>query len=200
MEGPSHARIGAAVGAVTAHALGAETGFAVPLRVLHLPSPVEAVAAMAGMVAVCGSIGAIAALLPDLDTESTLGAILPRWWHALTPGHRGVSHSLLAAAAWWWSLAVACASLGITGRAAVLLPALVVAGVVSHLLADALTDHGIRPFSPFSAWHLRSLAPFRTGAWPERWVVVAVCGLAVVLLVEPIHLVTLAERVMRGGG
>lgn len=170
--GPSHARIGAAVGAVVGHLAGAEAGFAAQLRPLHLPGPVEAGGAVVGMVVTCGAIGAIAGLLPDLDGPSTLGAALPGWWHALTPGHRRGTHSLLALAAWWVVMAGACAGLGITGRPAHLLPALVVAGVASHLLADALTDHGIRPFWPL-AWHLRLLG-IRTGTWPEPVIVALV--------------------------
>lgn len=184
MLGPSHARIGFAVGAAVGHALGAEAHMAVALP-RQLPTPVGSVVALIGMAAVCGSVGAIAALLPDLDSESTLGAILPRWWHALTPGHRGLSHSLLAVLAWWGASAVACSGLGIAGSAALLLPALIVAGVVSHLAADALTDHGICPLYPLR-WHLRSPLAFRTGSWPEPVAVALTCAAAAAFVVAPL--------------
>ena len=69
-----------------------------------------------------------------------------------------------------------------TGGAA-LLPVLVVAGVASHLLADALTDHGIRPLYPVSNWHLRSPLPFATGGRVEPYAVGAIVLLAVAWVV-----------------
>ncbi len=195
MEGPSHAGIGVAVGAVVGHALHADAGFVALPPLAHLAPPVQAVLGTAAMALVCGSIGAIAALVPDMDTDSTLGALLPRAWHKLTPGHRGASHCLLAVVAWWGATALACAGLRITGSASVLLPALFVAGVVSHLVADALTSHGIRPLYPFSDWHLRSLLPFRSGSWPEPVIVAGVAVLALAsLVVDPGHLVALVLR------
>jgi membrane-bound metal-dependent hydrolase YbcI (DUF457 family) len=167
MEGPSHMRIGGAVGAAAGWSLGAPQHMAAAVHPAHLPPAVEGVLAAVGAALVCGAIGAVAGLLPDLDSESTLGAGLPAWWHRMTPGHRGLSHSLLAVGLWWGGVWLACAGLGITGSASLLLRVLIVAGVASHLAADALTDHGIRPFYPFSNWHLRSLLPFRTGSWPE---------------------------------
>ena len=127
MEGPSHMRIGGAVGAAAGWSTGAPTHLAIALHPAHLPPIVEAVLASAGACLVCGAIGAIAGLAPDLDTESsTIGAALPGWWHALTPGHRGLSHSLLAVGLWWVAAWVACAVLGAAGSG--LLPVLVVAG------------------------------------------------------------------------
>jgi len=190
MEGPSHMRIGAAVDAAAGWSMGAPAHLAIALHPAHLPPIVEVVPASAGACLVCGAIGAIAGLAPDLDTESsTIGAALPGWWHALTPGHRGLSHSLPAVGLWWVAAWVACAVLGAAGSG--LLPVLVVAGVASHLLADALTSHGIRPFYPLSNWHLRSPLAFTSGSRPEPFAVAAVVLLAVAWMVGTSRLLAL---------
>ena len=73
----SHALIGAAAGVAVAHATGA------PM--------------LAG-----GIVAGLAGLLPDIDhPHAAVGRMLPRWWHRLTPGHRGPTHSLV------WCLALA---------------------------------------------------------------------------------------------
>lgn len=190
MEGPSHMRIGAAVGAAAGWSMGAPAHLAIALHPFHLPPIVEGAAAGIGAVLVCGAIGAITGLAPDLDAQSsTIGAALPRWWHALTPGHRGLSHSLLAVGLWWGAAWLACAVIGAAGSG--LLPVLVVAGVASHLLADALTDHGIRPLYPLSNWHLRSPRPFTTGGRVEPFAVALVVLLAVAWMVGPGRLLAL---------
>ena len=75
----SHAVLGAAAGVAVAHAAG-------PSR-------------LAG-----GIVAGLAGLLPDIDhPHATVGRLLPRWWHRLTPGHRGPTHSLV------WCLALALA-------------------------------------------------------------------------------------------
>ena len=52
-----------------------------------------------------GIVGGLAGLLPDVDhPHSAVGRLLPRWWHRLTPGHRGPTHSLV------WCLALALAA------------------------------------------------------------------------------------------
>lgn len=193
MTGVSHARIGAAVGAVVGHLAGVESGFVRELPAF-LPGPARGVVAAVSVAAVTGAAGAVLAWLPDADTESTLGAILPRAWHWLTPGHRKLSHSLLALAAWWAFAVYVTAGFAIPEPAAGLARGLIVAAVASHLLADALTDHGIRPLYPLSSWHLRVVG-FRTGSWPEPWFVAAALVLAVVLLVDPLHVAA-----VRGGG
>jgi inner membrane protein len=152
MIGHSHVIIGAAAGVVTA-------------RLLHADD-------LAGAL-----VAGISALLPDVDSpESTIGRLLPRWWHALTPGHRGPTHSL-----------VFCAVLGalayegqtlLLGRppASWLLTAAVVVGALSHLAADAMTDRGIPLFWPLWSGHIGLPWPlaFRTGTWPEHVTVTAV--------------------------
>src|SRR5918995_5510917 len=75
----SHAVIGAAAGVAVAHATGASM--------------------VAG-----GIVAGLAGLLPDVDhPHAAVGRLLPRWWHRLTPGHRGPTHSLA------WSAALAAA-------------------------------------------------------------------------------------------
>ena len=64
----SHAVLGAAAGVAVAHAAG-------PSR-------------LAG-----GIVAGLAGLLPDIDhPHATVGRLLPRWWHRLSPGHRGPTH------------------------------------------------------------------------------------------------------------
>src|SRR5215208_2928634 len=59
-------------------------------------------AAGASMVA-GGIVAGLAGLLPDVDhPHAAVGRLLPRWWHRLTPGHRGPTHSLV----WCLGLAV----------------------------------------------------------------------------------------------
>jgi inner membrane protein len=197
MNGPSHMRIGAAGCVAVGWSMGAPAHMAAAVHPAHLPPAAEGALAAIGAALVCGAIGAVAGLLPDLDSESTLGAGLPAWWHRLTPGHRGLSHSLLAVALWWGGVWLACAGLGITGSASLLLRILIVAGVVSHLAADALTDHGIRPLYPFSSWHLRSPRPFKTGGRVEPIAVAVVVVFAVVWCVEPAHVLSLLRSVLR---
>ena len=83
-----------------------------------------------------GIVGGLAGLLPDVDhPHSAVGRLLPRWWHRLTPGHRGPTHSLV------WCLALALAA-HLAGAAlggkpiGPLLALAVLAGSLSHVLAD----------------------------------------------------------------
>lgn len=125
----SHAVIGAAAGVAVAHATGASM--------------------VAG-----GIVAGLAGLLPDVDhPHAAVGRLLPRWWHRLTPGHRGPTHSLV------W-----CAGLA------------VLAGALSHVLADGLTVAGVPLWWPFRrrrSVFLGALA-FRTRSWPEALVVLGV--------------------------
>lgn len=147
----SHALIGGAAGVAVAHATGAS------------------------MLA-AGIVASFAALLPDLDhPHSVVGRLLPRWWHRLTPGHRGPTHSLV----WCAGLAglAYVANSAVSGEPAGLLLALaVLAGALSHVLADGLTVAGVPLWWPFRrrrSVFLGALA-FRTRSWPEALVVLAV--------------------------
>ena len=147
----SHALIGGAAGVAMAHATGASM--------------------LAG-----GIVAGMAALLPDLDhPHSAVGRLLPRWWHRLTPGHRGPTHSLV------WCLALALAA-HLAGAAmsgepiGPLLALAVLAGSLSHVLADGLTVAGVPLWWPFRrrrSVFLGALA-FRTRSWPEALVVLVV--------------------------
>ena len=163
MLGRSHAAIGAAAAVVTAHVLGAE---AVLARSIHGPAALALVAT----VAIVSPVGAVAALLPDLDEpDSALGGLLPRWWHRLTPGHRRCTHSLVAVGLVGLLLHMALGALGVSGYALDLLTALVAVGMLSHLAADAITDHGVPLFWP---WRQHFGLPlFRTGSLQEHVVV-----------------------------
>ena len=125
----SHAVIGAAAGVAVAHATGASM--------------------VAG-----GIVAGLAGLLPDVDhPHAAVGRMLPRWWHRLTPGHRGPTHSLV------WCVALA-----------------VLAGSLSHVLADGLTVAGVPLWWPFRrrrSVFLGALA-FRTRSWAEALVVLGV--------------------------
>lgn len=162
MLGRSHATIGAAVGVAVMHVLGADLDL---VRGLGAPDAFVGVAALAG-----APIAALAALLPDLDDPgSTLGALLPRWWHRLTPGHRGCTHSLLAVALVTLLVHTLAGAVGLGGLT---LTVLVAAGMLSHLAADAVTDRGVPLL-----WPLRQhfgLPLMRTGGALERVSVAAV--------------------------
>jgi inner membrane protein len=125
-----------------------------------------------------GIVGGLAGLLPDVDhPHAAVGRLLPRWWHRLTPGHRGPTHSLV------WCLALAAAvyaaNRAVSGAAAGPLLALaVLAGSLSHVLADGLTVAGVPLWWPFRrrrAVFLGVLA-FRTRSWAEVLVVLGVVG------------------------
>jgi inner membrane protein len=147
----SHALIGAAAGVAVAHA--------------------TAESLLAG-----GIVGGLAGLLPDIDhPHAAVGRLLPRWWHRLTPGHRGPTHSLV----WCLALAVAVhvANGALNGAAAGPLLALaVLAGSLSHVLADGLTVAGVPLWWPFRRRRTVFLGvlAFRTRSWPEVLVVVGV--------------------------
>ena len=147
----SHAVIGAAAGVAVANATGDSM--------------------LAG-----GIVAALAALLPDVDhPHSAVGRLLPRWWHRLTPGHRGPTHSLV------WCVALAVAAYA--GHSAMnrepagpLLALAVLAGALSHVLADGLTVAGVPLWWPLRRRRtvfLGALA-FRTRSWTEGLVVLGV--------------------------
>ena len=203
MLGPNHAKIGAAAGVAVSHLLGQPAAFALARRTALHPfgatlSP--ELATVLGEVVADGQavfVAGLAALLPDLDEPgSTLGKLLPQWWHDWTPGHRGVTHSVLAVATWsaatWlvWYLGVltmaTAAPAPVVAVAAVqmarTMTLLVAVGYVSHLVADSMTDHGVRwlylppalarllpsSLERLTQVHVRlPLLAFRTGSWPE---------------------------------
>jgi inner membrane protein len=136
----SHALIGAAAGVATAKASGAPP-------------------------ALSGLLTGLAALLPDLDhPHSLVGRMLPRWWHRLTPGHRGPTHSLV------WCVGVALLAWGGQSLAAgqpaePLLATTLAVGTFSHVLADGLTVTGVPLWWP---WRRRRLVFLGALAFPTR--------------------------------
>ncbi|MBE3582074.1 MAG: metal-dependent hydrolase [Thermoanaerobacteraceae bacterium] len=117
---------------------------------------------------VAGVAGA-AALLPDIDSpRSYIGSRVPASVGVkLVAGHRGVFHSLLAAAVFGLALFL---YLRFRAGAYTFLALPFAAGYVSHLLLDALTPEGV----PF-LWPLKLRFGFPlvgTGGFIERWVVI----------------------------
>jgi inner membrane protein len=147
----SHALIGAAAGVALADAIGASM--------------------VAG-----GIVASLAALLPDVDhPHSAVGRLLPRWWHRLTPGHRGPTHSLAWCAA--LGLVVYAANSAAAGEPARPLLALaVLAGALSHVLADGLTVAGVPLWWPLRRRRSVFLGVFAfpTRSWVEALVVTGV--------------------------
>ena len=147
----SHAVIGAASGVAMAKSIG-------------------------GPMVAGGVISCLAAVLPDLDhPSSAVGRLLPRWWHRLTPGHRGVTHSL----AWCLTLALlgyAGQSLLVDGQPGPLLALALLAGALSHVLADGLTVAGVPLWWPLRRRHVVFLGvlAFPTHSWRETAVVLGV--------------------------
>jgi inner membrane protein len=123
-----------------------------------------------------GVVASLAALLPDLDhPHAAVGRLLPRWWHRLTPGHRGPTHSLAWCAALGllvWAVHSALAGEG----ARPLLALAVAAGAVSHVLADGLTVSGVPLWWPLRRRRTAFLGclAFETRSWPEALVVLGV--------------------------
>jgi inner membrane protein len=124
--------------------------------------------------------GGLAGLAPDVDhPHALIGKLLPRWWHRLTPGHRGPTHSLAWCAL--LGLLVALGQMWLTGEGFAWTAAsmLVFAGAMSHVLADALTSHGVPFLYPLTRRKWRPLGPlsFDTASWPEAVVTICILGL-----------------------
>jgi inner membrane protein len=151
MMGITHAAAGALAGAAVAHLMG-------------------------GNLALCMGVGALAGLLPDIDSPgSTIGR---RVWPvssivSATARHRGATHTV------WFCLAAALGLGALTPVAGVyamryfhlhawpaawLVGTLVLLGTLTHLVLDACTPSGIRPLAPLD-WRPRG--PVRTGGLLE---------------------------------
>jgi inner membrane protein len=122
------------------------------------------------------ALASLAALLPDVDhPHAAVGRLLPRWWHRLTPGHRGPTHSLAWCAG--LGLLVYAVHSGLAGEPARPLLALaVLAGAVSHVLADGLTVSGVPLWWPLRRRRTTFLGvlAFPTRSWAEAVVVLGV--------------------------
>jgi len=177
MNKASHLLFGATAGAFAAVQLGAGVG-----------APV-----VAGV-----AVGALAGLAPDVDHPgSTLGRRLPRAYHALTPGHRGPTHTVEWCALLAWVVAKLLPPAGAGPALAAAIGWTVFAGACSHLVADLLTEQGIpgtmllvltRRFGIGSGFmrvgriRLPRWLAIRTGGWAEPVVTAIVVALALVTI------------------
>jgi inner membrane protein len=128
--------------------------------------------------------GAFGGLLPDIDTPaSTLGSKISKRFHRLTPGHRGPTHSLL------WLPFIYFLFYGVELLGTRLewwdapdkhwVPVAIVAGVVTHLLGDGITEQGVPLLWPWKfKFRLPEKLRFRAGDDTERVVLVAFLALA----------------------
>jgi len=95
------------------------------------------------------AVGAVAALLPDIDHPGSLAGrrvpLLPYVLSALA-GHRGITHTV------WFCLGVAFLTgflaVGFRGWDQAHLAAYALLGALSHLALDGLTPSGVSPFAP----------------------------------------------------
>ncbi|HVH53214.1 MAG TPA: metal-dependent hydrolase [Actinomycetota bacterium] len=169
MLGRHHAAVGAGLGLAVTHVDHAPALFARALESVH-PLGITLSPGIAGPTGAAlafglgGSICGLFALLPDLDSpSSTLGSLLPAWWHHLTPGHRGPTHwvasGFLVAAAVYL---LAFVSAG--GPPVMFLPHLALAGYMGgHLAMDEITHDGCPLLGPFVRRSLKLPISFRTG-------------------------------------
>jgi len=104
---------------------------------------------LAGEPLLGAAVGAVAALLPDIDHPGSLVGrrvpVLPALLSVIT-GHRTVTHTV------WFCLAVAAGAgvlaVSLAGWAWAWLSAPTFCGALSHLLLDGCTRSGVRPFAP----------------------------------------------------
>lgn len=121
-------------------------------------------------VAVSAGIAGVAALLPDIDSpESKLGRLIPILPTVLTVtvGHRGVLHSLVGALG--ISLAVSLLiKIWYASTFLEIFP-LVLAGYITHLLLDSMTNSGCPWVYPIKT-HI-GIPLLSTGSFVERLIV-----------------------------
>jgi inner membrane protein len=121
------------------------------------------------------ALAGLGALLPDIDhPQSALGRRIPLISHPLARlvGHRGVTHSLVAALTVTLALVMWAGQGGGPGVAAT---APLAVGYLSHLAGDMLTPSGVPLLWPWR--HNFSLKLFRTGS-PVETVVVSLVAAA----------------------
>ena len=170
MHGKNHAILGAAGGILAG---------------VYLDAPVTTLFAM-------GMVGTFGGLLPDADTKSSLlGRLLPNWWHKLTPGHRGITHSLLycggvlglALLLQWWGWQAEWWEMPEHPY----MPVALTVGALTHLFADGLTVQGVPLFYPIFKRRIKLLGPFsfRTGSGVEPTVVTVLISIAIAYLLMP---------------
>ncbi|MBI2143627.1 metal-dependent hydrolase [Candidatus Woesearchaeota archaeon] len=151
------------------------------LFLTHLLAGIVSVVYLGSMFGIGSNSGKILAvtaagffsLLPDIDTvKSRLGRKVEPFStvFAFFFRHRGFLHTIAAAV---------IAYFGVRYAVSAAIAAAATIGYASHLLLDALTEKGIRPFSPFFKFRLRGF--IRTGSMFEQAVLAA---LALLLLLK----------------
>jgi inner membrane protein len=144
------------------------------------------------------AVGAVAGLAPDVDHPgSTLGRQLPRAYHALTPGHRGPTHTVEWCALLGWGIAQLLPYAGASQAWAAVVGWAAFAGACSHLVADLLTEQGIPATMLLVLTRRLRLGPsflrggrvrlprwlaIRTGGWAEPVVTAAAVALGLVTM------------------
>lgn len=118
------------------------------------------------------AIGALAALLPDVDHPGSWAGCRLRPLAVLlekSAGHRGLTHTV------WFSLLVAVLATvlaSLLGAYAPVLPPAAAGfaallGALSHLALDACTRSGVRPLEPLNDYHVSG--PLTTGDPLTEW-------------------------------
>jgi inner membrane protein len=145
-----------------------------------------------------GWVAVLCACLPDLDMVGVLFDIRP----GDPLGHRGLSHSLLAAALLaLLAAAVAFRSLRLGSRAWWKVVAFLFAATAANGLVDALTagDVGVAFFAPFSAhryflpWRLLPVCPLGVDEYLSRWGLLVLANELLFLLLPAFLLSQLAR-------
>ncbi len=128
-------------------------------------------------------IASIAALIPDLDImTSYAGRRLPffSFFLNLAFGHRGLFHSIWIPLFLYWILA----------PFSQLAAAAIATGMISHILIDAFTPAGIKPFWPVT---IKISGPVKTGGFLDMAAAGFLIAVVIVLFFEsqlPVDAVT----------
>lgn len=127
-------------------------------------------------------IASLAALIPDIDImTSYLGRRLSflSFVFNLAFGHRGLFHSIWVPLALYWAVA----------PFSLLAATALATGIVSHILIDALSPAGIRPFWPIS---IKISGPVKTGGFLDMATAGFLIAVVLVLIFEsqPVDAVT----------
>jgi|TARA_Y100000034_G_C6903423_1_gene418543 inner membrane protein len=123
----------------------------------------------------------IGLMLPDIDSTHSKISRKFRTAHAIAKvftKHRGIIHSLFSGAVltillgfWFQSISV---DLALAGWFFI--------GYSTHLLTDALTPHGVKPFAPFSKLKIRG--PVVSGSTTEKILAIIIYSAALLLLTK----------------
>lgn len=122
----------------------------------------------------------VSSLLPDIDhprstISGSLGPITRAFSHllGLFTKHRGLTHRDSGIVLWTCLLAGLCTYAGLPIWVALASGV----GCVVHVLGDAITEMGVRPFQFFPKYRL-ALTKMNAGGPVERWLVIPLLALA----------------------